>query len=97
GQIIQLFIDSVPKRLETMKRELAGSQFEQIRKQAHALKSSGANLGLKRFAYFCEILEEMIDPNMNREAEEILGKLEEEFESVRAILLRNQSHLRGGA
>jgi HPt (histidine-containing phosphotransfer) domain-containing protein len=81
-----MFLESVPARLALVKTSLDSRDYEKIKAEAHSLKSSGGNLGARRFAALCEELELLEGGSVHKRASELLAQLEVEFKAVRDAL-----------
>ncbi len=60
-ELIQLFLNTSPAILEQMKAFAAAGDFNALRRSAHKLKGSSANLGAAKLAFACSHLEDMPD------------------------------------
>lgn len=87
GELIRLFIANTPPRLTAMDAALAAGDLTALRRAAHSLKSSAANLGAIGIRQVCEKLEEMRDPSLLDEVAHLVGLLHREFAVVTQALL----------
>lgn len=56
-ELIELFLDDAPRRLDEMKLGLCEGDYSLMQRSAHTLKSSSANLGAARLSEICRTLE----------------------------------------
>jgi HPt (histidine-containing phosphotransfer) domain-containing protein len=52
--LIQMFLDDAPKKVEAIQTGLRGGDFEAMERAAHSLKGSSGNLGAKLLQDACE-------------------------------------------
>ena len=69
-----------------MKEALARGDAEALKREAHNLKSSSANLGALRLSGFCKDLEIIGRSGDLQGAQELMERAEAEFERVRTAL-----------
>jgi two-component system sensor histidine kinase/response regulator len=84
--LIDLFIADAEPRLASLHDAIARQDGRSLKQVAHALKGSCANLGAKRMAGLCEILEDKGQENSFAGAGAILEHLEGEFALVKQAL-----------
>ena len=82
-EIIQAFLDDVPKRIAHLKGALNGGDMEAIHLVGHTLKGSSANLGACRLRELGEKLERAGKTGDTGEASELLPEIQAEFECVK--------------
>jgi HPt (histidine-containing phosphotransfer) domain-containing protein len=56
-ELIDLYLDDAPHQLALMQAAIAGADAATLKRTAHGLKGSSANLGICRVAALCEELE----------------------------------------
>ncbi len=88
GQIVDVFLDDTPRRIETLKSHVIGADAENIRRQAHAIKGAAANVGgeeLRRIAF--EMEKRSAAKDMER-VKLLMPQLETGFEQLRRAMRR---------
>src|SRR5690606_32732071 len=93
-EVITLFLDTTPPMLRQMRAECACHNSDNLRRLAHKLRGSSANLGAVRLAQACAQLEHFPSesaPNAWSDGtwSDLVGTIESEFASVRTSLLRD--------
>ncbi len=86
ARLVDLYLQGTPPLLERMKRAVADRDCEELRKAAHSLKSSSANVGAMPLHGLCKELELQA---RNRQVADAAGKIaviEQEFMMARSIL-----------
>lgn len=86
-ELVDLFIEDTCQQLEQVSAALSRGDSEEMRRRAHTLKSSCANIGAVHMAQHCFQLEQLA---VAEELSEIRGLLEDvltEFDDVKAALL----------
>ncbi len=67
GELIEIYKSQTPNLINQIKLHFKAGNFDDLKKMAHKLKGSSANIGLKSLAENCSKLEEMSskikDPN----------------------------------
>jgi PAS domain S-box-containing protein len=81
-----MFLDRAPARINAMKDALARGDAGSLKREAHNLKSSSANLGALRLSGLCKDLEILGRSGELQGAQELMEKAEAEFERVRTAL-----------
>jgi PAS domain S-box-containing protein len=81
-ELFDLFEQETPTKLEEIERKFLENHFEDVKKLAHFLKSSGGNLGASLFAQSCQKLESFDDWTDSRAAKELISAIREEFDQV---------------
>jgi PAS domain S-box-containing protein len=81
-----MFLERAPARISAMKEALARGDAEALKREAHNLKSSSANLGALQLSSFCKDLEILGRSGELQGAQELMEKAEAEFERVRTAL-----------
>ncbi|MEJ7807056.1 MAG: Hpt domain-containing protein, partial [Telluria sp.] len=75
-----------PAHLQTLRRAIAGHDPGSVRKVAHSLKSSSANVGAESLAQMCKEMETLGRADTTDGAAVILTDMEQEFQAVRHSL-----------
>ncbi len=83
-ELIDLFLRDTPLRIEAIKEATINSDTQALRREAHNLKGSCSNLGIRQMASLSSELEE--DGHRKESIEAILARLEREFGCVCAVL-----------
>jgi HPt (histidine-containing phosphotransfer) domain-containing protein len=81
-ELIRLFLELTPKRIENLKRALEERSWRCVSKEAHSLKSSSANLGLKRVTAACRKLEAIENHPDHSMASVLLSEIETEYQAA---------------
>lgn len=82
-ELCDMFVSTTPQRIESLGAFLEAKEYESIKKEVHQLKSSGGNLGAKRFAQLCEELEHAEDWSSSERISERIREIDHEFSRVR--------------
>lgn len=87
----KIFIDTTPRRIRIMREALARGEFATLGREAHALKSGGANIGAVLFSEIARAIEAAEIPQNQ------LGQAVEELErayisAAEAIMLWIKQH-----
>ncbi|UFS69623.1 response regulator [Geomonas sp. RF6] len=85
-KVVQLYLDSTPTLLETLREAQSGGDAEKLKAAAHSFKSSSANLGAVRLAGACSDLEALGRAGSTQGALPLLMRVEEEYLAVRDAL-----------
>jgi CheY-like chemotaxis protein/HPt (histidine-containing phosphotransfer) domain-containing protein len=80
--IAQQYGEDSPKRLDEVTIAIAHRDSDRLRKAAHSLRSSSANLGALRLAALAEVVENHARQGKTSEIDDLLPKLREEYEKV---------------
>lgn len=59
SQLIDLFIENTPNRMEQVRSGLESGEIQQVERACHSLKSSAANLGASRLHFLAAEMEEV--------------------------------------
>jgi HPt (histidine-containing phosphotransfer) domain-containing protein len=93
-QLIELFHETAPKRLATIKQSLLQKNREPIARETHILKSSSGNLGMSRVQDICSRIEQIAKQSFDEpQLTDLIASLEDELKiAVAALnsLLENQ-------
>ena len=85
-RVIQLYLEETPKILQALREAAERSDGAVLRRSAHHLKSSSANLGAIRLAALCRQLENLARQGRHEESESRVTEIEAEFTRVRTAL-----------
>ena len=85
-QMIELFFENAPERVEGVREGLANGDLELAERSAHSLKSSAANLGAQAVRILSARIEELLEGGKGEEAKGLLPELEARFgETIEAL------------
>jgi len=85
-KVVDLYLESTPALLQTMREAESGGDAEKLKAAAHSFKSSSANLGALRLAGVCMELESLGRAGSTEGARPLLHQVEEEYRLVRDAL-----------
>ncbi|WP_377704015.1 response regulator [Pseudoduganella sp. UC29_71] len=87
-RVLQAFLADTPRHLAAIRAALdtAGGGTETLRRTAHSLKSSSANVGADALAALCKELEHLAGAGLSDGALPLLASIEREFDAVRQSL-----------
>ncbi|UMR28536.1 response regulator [Massilia sp. MB5] len=85
-RVIHAYVDDTPAHLQTLREAIASLNTGSIRKAAHSLKSSSANVGADALARLCKEMELLGRADSTEGAEKLLSNMEREFQTVRHSL-----------
>ncbi|KAF0248718.1 MAG: multi-sensor hybrid histidine kinase [bacterium] len=91
-ELVDLFLEDTPTKINWLKQAIAENDATQLEYAAHALKSSTANLGASQMTAYCQELEKLGRGNSTVGAQDILAKLEKDFEKVSTLLLEEKNN-----
>ena len=83
SELITIYLEDSTARVSEIKRTVTLGDPAQIKRAAHALRGSSANLGARALAALCALLEQSTG---TAAAAELAARIELEFENVRAAL-----------
>jgi two-component system sensor histidine kinase/response regulator len=86
AKVIAAYVDDTPAHLRTLRLAIAGLDAGSVRKVAHSLKSSSANVGAETLAQMCKEMETLGRADTTDGATVILIDMEREFQAVRHSL-----------
>ena len=86
AEFIRLFRDETPPLLAALRAGVGQGQADQVKKAAHTLKSSSANLGAHQMATLCAELEQRGRSGALEGTPALLDQLEQELERVSQAL-----------
>ncbi len=84
--MIDGFFEDVDQILEPLRQAVITSDLSEFRFCAHALKSSGNNMGAKRLASYCARMEQIPEPDFALHRHEYLAQIEDELTQAIAAL-----------
>ena len=82
SQVLRLFLDEVPRRVERLKAAWQGGNAMELQRAAHSLKGSAANIGAHHMSEVCRQLDERGKAGDLPGARPLLDSLAEEFARV---------------
>jgi two-component system, sensor histidine kinase and response regulator len=85
-RVLATFLQDTPRQLASLHEAVAESDPATIRKTAHSMKSSSANVGADALAKLFKDLEQMARAGHIDGASDLIAQLEREFQSVRQSL-----------
>ncbi|RJG16604.1 hybrid sensor histidine kinase/response regulator [Massilia cavernae] len=85
-KVVTAFVDDTPRHLQALGRAIAAHDASKLRKTAHSLKSSSANVGAETLAQMCKEMETLGRTDTTKGATCILTGMELEFQAVRHSL-----------
>jgi HPt (histidine-containing phosphotransfer) domain-containing protein len=78
-ELIGLFLELTPKRIEHLKQALAKKDWHVVSKDAHSLKSSSANIGAKKLSSVCRKLETIENHPDHSMASQLISEIETQY------------------
>lgn len=81
-KLIQTYIDYTPKQIDQLLMAFEQQHWEELKQQAHSLKSSSANLGALTLSALCAELEGMENKFLKVSAQSLVQKIKQEFIQV---------------
>jgi CheY-like chemotaxis protein/HPt (histidine-containing phosphotransfer) domain-containing protein len=85
-KVVSAYVDDTPQHLDALRRAISGNDVLRLRKEAHSLKSSSANVGAETLAQMCKEMEHLGRTETTEGAAGILTHMELEFQAVRHTL-----------
>jgi two-component system sensor histidine kinase/response regulator len=85
-RVLHAFIDDTPTQLHVLRQAIASADTNILRRTAHSLKSSSANVGAEALAKLCRELEQLGRTESTEGAARLLLEAEREFQAVRRSL-----------
>jgi signal transduction histidine kinase/CheY-like chemotaxis protein len=85
-RVLQAYLDDTPTHLHTIGQAIASGNTGQMRKAAHSLKSSSANVGADALAQRCKDLEQLARNDTTMGAAALLADMERSFLAARQAL-----------
>ncbi|MCF7810316.1 response regulator [bacterium] len=86
-EILEVFIEDIPKQIEIVREALIQQDSEQIRSQAHTLKSACGNVGAQSLQELSRMLEEAGKKNNLPKSKSIFENIEAEFSKLNIFLI----------
>ncbi len=85
-KVLHAYLDDTPTHLRTIKSAIDSGSTVQMRKAAHSLKSSSANVGADALAQRCKEMEQLGRNDTTAGAAALLDDMERSFQAVRQAL-----------
>jgi two-component system sensor histidine kinase/response regulator len=85
-RVLQAYLEDTPAHLRTIRAAIDSGSTVQIRKAAHSLKSSSANVGADALAQRCREMEQLGRNDTTAGAAALLDEMERSFQAVRQAL-----------
>jgi len=85
-RVLHAYLADTPPHLQALHTAIAAGNTDQLRKTAHTLKSSSANVGALALSQRCKDLEQLGRNNTTAGAAELLADMERSFQAVRQAL-----------
>jgi CheY-like chemotaxis protein len=85
-KVVEAYVGDTPQQLQALRRAIAAVDPNNLRKTAHSLKSSSANVGAETLAQLCKEMETLGRTETTEGASGILTDMELEFQAVRNSL-----------
>jgi HPt (histidine-containing phosphotransfer) domain-containing protein len=86
SELFTLFIDHVPPKLQAIREALESGDLAALKRAAHSLKGSSANVGARGMHRLCERLEHESAADALSDARVLVAQLTEEFGIVEQAL-----------
>lgn len=86
GEMIDLFLENAPRRIEAARQADAKRDFAGVQRAVHSLKSTAGNVGARRVQSLAEQIEEMAADGEGDRVAPLLKELEAEWLNVRKEL-----------
>jgi len=86
-ELIDLYLANVPQQLSAMKVSVLKADEISLKRAAHTLKGSSANLGVKCVATLCEEIEQTDSSESFQQSNILINRLEQTFLRVRPVFL----------
>ena len=85
-KVVTAYVDDTPNHLQALRRAISEFDATNLRRTAHSLKSSSANVGAETLAQMCKEMETLGRTETTEGASGILTDMELEFQAVRNSL-----------
>lgn len=82
-EVLSVFQSDSAERLQALRAASAAGDRETVRKQAHTLKGSSAQVGALAMSNICQRLESCAREASAQEIDDLIGKIEVDFAAVR--------------
>jgi TMAO reductase system sensor TorS len=86
SRVIEAYLKEAGRLLQTLREAVEKADREALKKAAHSLKSSSANVGAQRLSFLCKELEAMGEEKSMQKAASLLSKMFMEYETVQKDL-----------
>jgi HPt (histidine-containing phosphotransfer) domain-containing protein len=86
-ELIDLYLADFPQQLSVMKDSVSRADEISLKRAAHTLKGSSANLGINGIAAICQLIEETDSSQSLQQSSDFINRMEETFARVRLIFL----------
>jgi signal transduction histidine kinase/CheY-like chemotaxis protein len=86
GKVVAAYLGETPAHLESLQKACAEDDCDTMRKAAHSLKSSSANVGAHKLSAMALKLEAQCKNNSSRNADKAVTDIITEYERVKAVL-----------
>ncbi|MDP9386410.1 MAG: Hpt domain-containing protein [Actinomycetota bacterium] len=86
GEVVSMFVEQADERLRTLEEAVREEEPDRLAREAHNLKGSSGVVGAARMVALCASLEVQGSSGRVAGAGEVVGRLREEFQLVRAAL-----------
>jgi HPt (histidine-containing phosphotransfer) domain-containing protein len=87
AELIDIYLADTPPRLNALRLAFDAGQPKALSSEAHALKSSSAQLGARALAEGCRRLEMLGREGSLAGVEQLLARVDADFQAVKAALL----------
>ncbi|MBD2456041.1 response regulator [Nostoc sp. FACHB-87] len=88
-QLLEIFVEDMQSRLESIKAAIANSDFQQMAQQTHQIKGTTNNIGAKSMYLAAEKLEQLALYQERRGSTELIAELEDFVNRVKAFLTQS--------
>ena len=85
-ELVTVFISDGIKQINDLRQAIAVSDDKLIRRIAHTIKGSSSNLGINGLSELSKTLEYKAADNQLNDAEDLLQKINDEYEAVKKTL-----------
>lgn len=86
-ELIDLYLEDAPRQMALMQKADAETDEKMLKRAAHSLKGSSANLGVRGIAALCAEIERADCGDSFQKATLLVAGMEQEFERVRQVLM----------
>jgi len=86
SRVIEAYLKEATRLLQTLREAVEKADREALRKAAHSLRSSSANVGAQKLSSLCKELEAMGQEKSMQKAASLLSKMIMEYETVQKTL-----------
>ena len=85
-EIVSVFLEDIPRQIETLKGHVAGGDAEGVRRQAHSIKGAAANVGGEALRGLAFELEKTSRARDMEQVKTLMPQLETRFEQLRQAM-----------